>query len=534
MSDKEFNLLDERWIRVIDRNCKMVEVSLMEVFRDAHLYQDLCGELSTQDFAVMRLLLAILHTVFARYDLNGNISRLHDPDDALDRWEELWTKKKFPEEVITAYLESQRENFYLFHPERPFFQCEHAKIGTAYAAAKLNGNLSESSNKVRLFSNVTGPMKESMDFAEAARWLLYVNAYDDTSAKPSGESKKRGEKLPSPGVGWLGKLGLIAVSGNTLFETLMLNLIILKESGELWGEEKPVWERDKAACGERVEIPLPDNLSELYTVQSRRLYLKRKGMQVTGYYLLGGEFFERGNAFVEPMTIWRKADSKGAEIFIPRRHDASKQFWRNFSAFIQTRENVHRPGIFSWIDKLEKENIIKDQMLNVKIASVQYGDKDFFVANVFSDFIQMHAALISSMSHAWQNMIINCVVFCDNVSKKVWNFARDVNVAEGGDFVLKEEKCSAKVYANKYKSEFYNRVDAPFRKWLCTIQPETDDADQKEREWRSECIRIASDLGKEIVKQSDPMAILGGVREGCCVAKAMNQFKYELHLLKDA
>ena len=54
MSDKEFNLLDERWIRVIDRNCKVVEVSLMEVFRDAHLYQDLCGELSTQDFAVMR------------------------------------------------------------------------------------------------------------------------------------------------------------------------------------------------------------------------------------------------------------------------------------------------------------------------------------------------------------------------------------------------------------------------------------------------------------------------------------------------
>ena len=104
MSDKEFNLLDERWIRVIDRNCKVVEVSLMEVFRDAHLYQDLCGELSTQDFAVMRVLLAILHTVFARYDINGNISRLHDPDDALDRWEELWTKKKFPEEVIAAYL----------------------------------------------------------------------------------------------------------------------------------------------------------------------------------------------------------------------------------------------------------------------------------------------------------------------------------------------------------------------------------------------------------------------------------------------
>ena len=234
------------------------------------------------------------------------------------------------------------------------------------------------------------------------------------------------------------------------------------------------------------------------------------------------------------MTIWKQADSKGVEIFTPRRHDASKQFWRDFSAFLQTKEKVHRPGIFSWIDKLENENLIKDQMLNVKIASVQYGDKDFFVANVFSDSIQMHASLISSLSHAWQNMILNCIDFCDNVSKKVWNFAREVNVAEGGDFVLKEEKCSAKVYANKYKSEFYNQIDAPFRKWLCMIEPETDDADQKEREWRSECIKIAFDLGEEIGKHSDPMAILGGVRKGCSVAKAMNQFKYELHLLKDA
>lgn len=533
MSDKEFNLLDERWIRVIDQNCKVVEVSLIEVFRDAHLYKDLCGELPTQDFAVMRLLLAVLHTVFARYDIRGNSLRLHDPDDALDRWEELWTNKKFPVEVIETYLESQRENFYLFHPERPFFQCERAKIGTEYSAAKLNGNLSESSNKVRLFSNVTGTMKEAMDFTEAARWLLYVNAYDDTSAKPSAESKKRGEKLPSPGVGWLGKLGLVSVFGSTLFESLMLNLVLLNENGELWGEEKPIWECDRAADGERIEIPLSDNLSELYTLQSRRLFLKREGTQITGYYLLGGDFFERENAFVEPMTIWRQADSKRAEIFTPRRHDVSKQFWRNFAALIQMREQVHRPGVISWIDKLESENLIKDQMLNVKIASVQYGDKDFFVANVFSDSIQMHAALISSMSYMWQNMIINCVDFCDNVSKKIWNFAIDVNVAEGGDFVPKDDKCSAKVFADKCKSEFYNRVDTPFRKWLCTIEPETDDADQKEREWRSECIEIAADLGEAIVKQSDPMAILGGVREDCSVAKAMNRFKYELHLLKD-
>lgn len=533
MSDKEFNLLDEQWICVIDDNCNMAEVSLLDVFRDAHRYRDLCGELPTQDFAVMRVLLAVLHTVFSRCDSNGNAAKLSDPDEALDRWEELWERKKFPTEVITAYLESQRENFYLFHPERPFFQCKRAKIGTAYMAAKLNGNLSESSNKIRLFSSVSGQKKETMDFSEAARWLIYVNAYDDTSAKPSGESKLSGTKLPSPGVGWLGKLGLVSVSGNTLFETLMLNMVLLNEQGELWGEEKPIWERDRIADGERVEIPIPDNLSELYTLQSRRLYLDKRGEQITGYHLLGGDFFERENAFIEPMTIWRQSDSKKIEIFTPRRHDPSKQFWRNFSSLIPIKEKVHRPGIISWVDRLESEDILKDHFLSLKIASVQYGDKDFFVANVFSDSIQMHAALISNMNHSWQNSIINCVAFCDSVSEKVWNFAKNVNVAEGGAYIPKEDKCSAKVYANKWKVEFYNCVDAPFRKWLCMIVPETDDMEQKERAWRNICLRIAEDLGKEIVNQTDPIAILGNSEKGYSVAEAMNRFEHELRLLKD-
>ena len=56
-----------------------------------------------------------------------------------------------------------------------------------------------------------------MTYAQAVRWLLSVNGYDDTSAKPKGEGK-----LPSVGAGWLGKIGYIQASGENLFETLML------------------------------------------------------------------------------------------------------------------------------------------------------------------------------------------------------------------------------------------------------------------------------------------------------------------------
>ncbi|MFR5070193.1 MAG: type I-E CRISPR-associated protein Cse1/CasA [Eubacteriales bacterium] len=64
----EFNLLDEPWIKVMKRDGTIDEVSILTVFEQAHLYTDLAGELATQNVAVLRLLLAVLHTVFSRVD----------------------------------------------------------------------------------------------------------------------------------------------------------------------------------------------------------------------------------------------------------------------------------------------------------------------------------------------------------------------------------------------------------------------------------------------------------------------------------
>lgn len=55
---------------------------------------------------------------------------------------------------------------------------------------------------------------------------------------------------------------------------------------------------------------------------------------MTGFSLLGGDFFERENAFAEQMTVWRDPDAKeqktGQVTFVPSRHDPAKQFWREF------------------------------------------------------------------------------------------------------------------------------------------------------------------------------------------------------------
>ena len=71
MQEQEFNLLDEPWIRVMWPDYQVSELSLSDTLLKAHQIRDLAGEMATQDIAMLRLLLAVLHTVFSRGDESG-------------------------------------------------------------------------------------------------------------------------------------------------------------------------------------------------------------------------------------------------------------------------------------------------------------------------------------------------------------------------------------------------------------------------------------------------------------------------------
>ena len=116
MKEIEFNLIDEKWISVIDKNCNVTELSLSEVFRGAQNYSDLCGEIPPQDIAVMRILLAVLHTVIARYGGDGQRCDAETADDMVDRWKAIWDKGSFPSEAVNDYLDSVRGRFWLLRP----------------------------------------------------------------------------------------------------------------------------------------------------------------------------------------------------------------------------------------------------------------------------------------------------------------------------------------------------------------------------------------------------------------------------------
>lgn len=504
MPDKEFNLLFEPWILALRPDGVTEEVSLMELLRRSPEFQELAGELPTQDMALLRLLLAVLHAVFGRRDIDGKLARIESPSDALGRWKTLWNRGNFPMDVIENYLLQYKDRFFLFHPEHPFYQVAGLDKSTYYTAAKLNGELSESSNKIRLFPQRTGDGRRALRYSEAARWLLYVNTFDDTSAKP----KEKG--LPSPGVGWLGKLGLVAAIGDNLFETLLLNLVFLMDGGmKLWGEEKPLWESNTVKSNERTEITMPDNPSELLTLQSRRLLLKRLGNAVVGYGLLGGDFFPKENAFSEQMTVWGygKGAKDKVEKYRPRRHSPTRRLWRDFSTLVVQAEGKHRPGVVSWLARLKSDCLISRAQFRFKTTAVHYGDKDFFADDVFSDSLSLNAGLLTTLGEHWVSRIIGELETTEQLVQHLGYLAQSLAKAAGNEQGEGPESAA--------KEQAYFLLDAPFRQWLEEIKPEQDEMSEVCDRWWEQAKRMIRDLGEKLVRQSGRQAFVGHViKEG--------------------
>ena len=77
-----YNLLDEPWISVIiDKKGNSKNVSMIDFFKHAHEYLDMGGDTKTQDFAVMRVMIAVIHTVFSRVDVSGEPYEYFDIDE---------------------------------------------------------------------------------------------------------------------------------------------------------------------------------------------------------------------------------------------------------------------------------------------------------------------------------------------------------------------------------------------------------------------------------------------------------------------
>lgn len=505
MKEIEFDLLTEPWIRVRLKDNTVQEVSLTEALVSAQDYVDLAGEMPTQDAAVLRLLLAVLFTVFSRVNVKGEPEPLEKRGQALRRWSELWQLGHFPAAPIRDYLEQWKDRFWLFHPTHPFWQVPTLCNGIAFGGKKLNGERAESGNKTPLFQNVSKTECEVLSYAQAARWLIYQNGYDERGGRPKAGNK------PRHGVGWLGQIGFVAVKGKNLYETLLRNMAFPTEQDALREEQQPCWEREQVRAEQSVKIVTPKNQAELLTLQSRRILLKRSETVpgVVGYEVLGGDYWDSENAFGEQMTLWSRTSKKNEKMtYKPQQHEAGKQLWREIPSMLDPEGR--KPGVLTWNQQLQSLRILsRKEQIVLNMVGIRYDNQEASVKDVYTDQLAMQLAVLDELSRPWTVRINQEVERCEKAAESIGVLCKELKLAGGLDYnQVKGFKETQKVTEDA-RAQFYFAVDQPFRQWLQEIDPEQDDPDEAVLRWQAQARSIAEELGAKMVREAGNAALKG-------------------------
>ncbi|MBR4225894.1 MAG: type I-E CRISPR-associated protein Cse1/CasA [Candidatus Methanomethylophilaceae archaeon] len=494
MCDKEFNLLDEPWIMVLTTSGEREEIGLKEVFSRAHEIKSLAGEMETQNASMFRLLLAIVYAVHLRKDSEGNDLIMDDETDAIEHWRSLWSRGRFNSKLFDDYLEGYRERFYLFHPERPFFQSIFDK-GTEYTTAKIIGELSEGGNKSKLFAPVSGKGKQQASYAQSVRWLIHLNSFDDAALKQ--QDKSDGSR--STKVGWLGRIGYVCINGGNLFEMLMLNMVLVDRTGEPMKDGKAIWEEDSTRTKERVTIPIPDSPVELLTVQFRRIFLIREDGAVVGCKVIAGDLFDQSCPNIEQMTMWKKEKDTGS--WIPKLHDPAKSAWRDYPSLLVKGEDRMVPGVVGWASILERNGLIDSRDVSLSVLSVQYGSMMSTIDDASSDSIEVNAKMLSELGDGWNARILDVLDRTEQCVKAYGAFRFKLFVLNGAS---EGEKDSIWRRVDQDKRKIYFEMDDKFRTWLSSIVPDEDDMESRMNEWLVRILRpIMISTGQKAIDNSN-------------------------------
>ena len=540
------NLLEESWIPVVEaKNSESKKVSLIEIFENAEKYTDIATDTKTQDFAITRLLLAILQTVFSRFDYQGNphigieldekFRQVHDVDeddiddytDSLrETWENLWERKKFPK-IVSDYLNVWKDHFYFLDEKYPFYQVRKEDIGekninkknpSSISGKNINRMISESGNKVALFSpkSDANSNKEILKEDEAIRWLLTFQGYSGLSDKVIFGKDKY--DVPNS-KGWLFDIGGIYLSGKNLFDTLLLNLILPNPDENFIGKiERPCWEYDSSEIIRNyLSNKNPDNLSELYTNWSRAIYVDPKKDFTEAFYfdIVKIPEINHLDAFLEAMTLW-KIDANGPDKdkFKPRKHTFGESLWRSFgliSNLDETSESKTKvPGIIKFNNNL-KETIGEYEIVIKSISMKDDGNATSWVPvdEIYDDMAIKEMVLSDTYKNGWVSRINDEVELTKKVVSGIFGyFISDL-------MTVRNDK--SKTFKNQKIEELYYKLNDPFKEWLASIE-KNDDKNKKTREWRDELKSLVKNEAKKIIFQASSRDYRGIAKDG----KVMN------------
>lgn len=526
-----FNLLDEPWIRVTRLDGAPDEVSLLVLFREATDIAGIHGEIASQDAAVLRLLLAICH-------------RTMDGPEDLDVWEEYWRDPGSLGRDAVDYLERHRERFDLRDPDRPFFQVAgiHAASGRASGLESLivdvpNGN--------PFFTTRIAEGLDSIGWAEAARWLVHVHAFDPSGIRTGavGDPQVKGGKGYPIGPGWTGQIGTVTVVGENLERTLLLNTVVCEDLDGLNGvdptRDLAPWERGADGPAGSHD-PRSTGPVYCYTWQTRRVLLHGDDDGVTGLFLGNGDKAKPQNRYlVEPMTAWRYSEPQSkklkAPVYMPRKLPTDRAFWRGLSTLVAQLSpkitvkgagEVTRylsPGVVSFYQRLMRRRIVcPSGLIPLHAVGIEYGAQEAVVTELVDDVLSLPAGLLNPENKRLLAVVHDAMEETEQVAAALRNLAANLDRARGGS---PDTASAAREHAG---AAFYQVIDERFPRWLASLNEE--DPDRAHARWR-ELLRSEALRQQETLASAVPDTAFAGRGEGkgrADVSKALLFFRLAL------
>ena len=509
-----FNLLDEPWIRVTRLDGAPDEVSLLSLFREATDIAGIHGEIASQDTAVLRLLLAICH-------------RAMDGPEDLDVWEEYWREPGSLGRDAVDHLERHRERFDLRDPERPFFQV----AGIRTASGKLWGLkslIADVPNNNPLFTTRIAEGLESIGWAEAARWLVHVHAFDPAGIRSGAVGDplaKQGRSFPI-GTGWAGQIGTVTVMGENLERTLLLNTVVCEEIPDLVDvdpeEDLAPWEREPDGPA-RAPAREPLGPVDCYTWQTRRVLLHGDDDGVTGLFLGNGDRAKPQNRYrVEPMTAWRYSEPQSkklkAPVYMPCKLPTDRAFWRGLSTLVAQLSpkitvkgagevtRYRSPGVVSFYQDLMYHEIVPlTGLIPLHAVGIEYGAQEAVVTELVDDVLSLPAGLLNPENKRLLAVVREAMEETEQVAAALRNLAAHLDRARGGS---PDTASAAREHAG---AAFYQVIDECFPRWLASLNEE--DPDRAHARWR-ERLRSEALRQQEALAAAVPDTAFAGRGEG--------------------
>lgn len=512
-----FNLVHEPWILAQRADLRIAELSLLQVFEQAAGLRQLVGELPTQVFALNRLLLAILYRA---------------PREAIttEDWTHFWDRREFPLEDISGYLSAWSHRFDLFDAERPFYQVAdlHTEKNEFSPLTKLIGDAPVGHP---FLTTRLGPALDSLSYAEAARWLVHCQAFDPSGIKSgaSDDPRVRGGKGYPIGMGAAGFLGGLLLEGDSLLETLLLNLIAADSQTVIRHSERdlPVWERADAQTGAERKDTTVSGPVDLLTWQCRRIRLIVSGGEARQVLISNGDKISMANRHtIEPMTAWRRSETQEKKlgispVYMPRTHNPDRAIWRGLSALLPhaTTSGIPAslpPATHGWLSELASKGVLPANFVaKTRAIGIDYINNSSVVGEIIDDELALPVRLLQEQREDLRNTVLASVKSADDGGSALAQLAGNLAKAAGGEAGPARDSGRLAAFA---------ALDSEFRRWLLGLESPDVDAVSALDAWNTVAWTILVSLGTRFVIDAGPIAWRGREADG----KALNSSLAEL------